>query len=47
MACRCCRPIANILNFLVPHLPLGSLNANTMFPDLQRDWDSGGRHMAH
>jgi hypothetical protein len=33
-------PLASLLNLIIPTWPMAKTPKNTMFPDLQADWDS-------
>ena len=36
-----CRPIAHLISWLIPTWPVVEVNRNTMYPDIQAEWDQG------
>lgn len=37
----CSRPIAHLISWLIPTWPVVEVNRNTMYPDIQAEWDQG------
>lgn len=39
--CVSCRPVAHFMSWLIPTWPVVQVNKNTMYPDIQAEWDQG------
>lgn len=39
--CFSCRPVAHFMSWLIPTWPVVQVNKNTMYPDIQAEWDQG------
>ena len=40
-SCVPCRPVAHFVSWLIPTWPVVQVNRNTMYPDIQAEWDQG------